>query len=248
MSADQEYPICNSSLPPSFSNKSSALTVVIHSKPLLSVLYAAKADRTGAIVTGRHKQQFPVFTILVGLWKVPNRALRPVVAAAAQNCGSRMLVHVFICPRPHVPHHIHNSKRTRPFGMRLDITRRLHLSTFIGKRCERFRSACLRSTGGNTPRELRKKPITVSPWKLPAIVALCRILPFPFMRKALACPLCILASVLDRNPSYWFVGRPFGECTALPVFKEIEIVLGMVLRRIQKGFEFGIGDRILVDV
>ena len=51
--------------------------------------------------------------IAVGLREVPDRPLRLIVAATAQNRGAGVLVLEFVGPLPDIPNQIHDVERTR---------------------------------------------------------------------------------------------------------------------------------------
>src|SRR5580658_10972239 len=58
----------------------------------LRVYYATESDSSGTIHAWGHHQQFPVLGQFVSLREVPDRALRPIVTATAENAASRVLV------------------------------------------------------------------------------------------------------------------------------------------------------------
>ena len=140
-----------------------------------------KSDAAGAIVAGRHQQQLAVFVVAIGLRKVPDGTLRLVVLAAAHDGRASMLVGVFIGPLPDVAHHIHHAVRARASGW---------ASTASGPRMERPWS------GEGT---LAKLPFT-APRISAAVGALRRKLPLPLVRKALAGPFGVGASIFQGNP------------------------------------------------
>src|ERR1044071_84057 len=99
------------------------------------------------------------------------------MSAAANDRGACMLVLEFVGPVPDVADHIHDAEWTGSIGMRIDIGWRRHdTRSFF----ERRHSIYFRA---------------VPPRIGPAVVALRRVLPFPFMRQSLAGPLGVFASV-----------------------------------------------------
>ncbi len=87
----------------------------------------------------------------------------------------------------------------------------------------------------------------VAPRIGPAVGALGRILPFPFVRQAFSGPLGVGARVFDRYPGDRLFRPAFGIGTVPPVLQKIMIVARMVVRGIEKLLEVGIGDWIFVD-
>ena len=63
----------------------------------------------GPIVGGRHQEQFAVFVIAISLGEIPDGSLRLVVFASAHDGRTRVFVDEFICPLPHIAHHIHHA-------------------------------------------------------------------------------------------------------------------------------------------
>src|SRR6202034_3901201 len=78
----------------------------------LRVCYAPESNSPGAVHAGGHQQQLSVLVQLIGLREVPDRALRLIVAAAAQNAAPCMLVSKLFRPLPHISHHVHHAERT----------------------------------------------------------------------------------------------------------------------------------------
>jgi len=68
----------------------------------------------------------------VGLGKIPDRALRLIVAAAPQNVGPRVLVNELFRPLPNISGHVHYGKRTRPLRMRVGQIWTAHAPRLIG--------------------------------------------------------------------------------------------------------------------
>lgn len=73
-----------------------------------------------------------MFAVLVGLRKIPDGALRSIVAAAPQDGRPSMFIDILIRPLPYIANHIQDSKRARPFWMCIDVARCEHHSTLIG--------------------------------------------------------------------------------------------------------------------
>jgi hypothetical protein len=65
--------------------------------------------------------------------------------------------------------------------------------------------------------------------------------------QALAGPLGVCTSVLDRNPGYWLVPPTVGIRAALPILEEVMSVRGLVVRSIEEILELGVGDGKFVD-
>src|SRR5262249_44433492 len=95
------------------------------------ILYTAKSQRTGSIHAGRHHEELAVFRKLVCLRKVPDRALRLVVAAAAENTGSGMVIQEFLRPLPDVSHKVHYPEWACPSGMRVYCVRSAHRAALV---------------------------------------------------------------------------------------------------------------------
>ena len=165
----------------------------------------------------------------VGLREIPNGAARPVVASTAKDACACVFIHVFVCPLPNVADQINYPERARSCGMSIDIVRRAKRSSLIWNRHD------------------RTFPL-ITPRIDPAVAALCGELPFPLMWKPFAGPFCIGASVFLRNPRGRFLRPSLRIRPILPVAQEIQIVLGAVVRCIQKLLILGVGDRIFVYV
>src|SRR5580658_11273782 len=129
---------------------------------------------------------------LIGLRKIPDRALRLVATAAAKNSAARVLVLKFLGPLPDVAHHILYAKGARAFRMSAHFVR-----------------------GAHRARLFRRRNRGVVPFLAPRIETSVRslrgILPFPFVRKALPCPLRVGTRVFLRNPGHWLFVPAFGE-------------------------------------
>src|ERR1700722_19062597 len=143
---------------------------------LLRVANAAKSERARAVFARRHQQQLSMLIELVRLREIPHRSLRLVIASAAQNSATRVIVDVFVGPLPHVADEIHHAERTRAGWMRAHAVGTAHRAAFVGRwyRC-------------GVP--------LVAPRIDAAVAALRGVLPFPFMRQAFASPRCIGARV-----------------------------------------------------
>ena len=69
---------------------------------------------------------------LVGLREVPDRALRPIVAAATENAAASVVVDELLRPLPHISDHIHHSKWTGSFRVCVHRIWTSHAARFIG--------------------------------------------------------------------------------------------------------------------
>src|SRR5580692_462412 len=92
----------------------------------------------------------------------------------------------------------------------------------------------------------RRVPI-IAPRIEASVRALRGVLPLPFMREAFACPRCIGARILECDPRHGFVPSALWRRAVLPVEQKIQVVLGMVMRSIEKFFELLVGYWIFVD-
>src|SRR5579862_7154320 len=126
---------------------------------------------------------------LVGLWEIPYRPLRLVIASASQNAAPRVLVLKLFGPLPHISHEIHHTERTRPLRMCVNRIGSAHRAAFVWHR-----------NGIGIPR--------VSPRIRSSIRALRRILPFPFVWQPFPSPFRICPRILDRDPGYRLVVPP----------------------------------------
>ena len=71
---------------------------------LLCVFDTTKTNRSGPIFARRHEQEFAVLVEAIGLREIPQRSLRLVIAAAAQDAAARVFVNKFVSPLPYVAH------------------------------------------------------------------------------------------------------------------------------------------------
>src|SRR5258708_3649736 len=206
------------------------------------VLYATESQRARTIVTGSHEEQLAMLFVSVGLREVPDRALRLIMTASANDGGARVLVEVLIGPLPYVADHIHHAKWAGPLGMRIHVVRGKHRTAVIRNRC---RSIVFQGAGNWTSVPGGRKPVAVPPRKSASIVALRRILPLPLAGKPLPGPFRILTGILNRYPSYRLFCPSIGIGAILPVLEEVETVLVLIVRCIQEFLKLGIGHWIL---
>src|SRR6202022_743606 len=115
------------------------------------------------------------------LREIPDRALGTVVTATAQGGGAGMVVEILVGPLPDIAGHIHDAEWTGSEGMGVD-----------GRRASEIAAQVALGDGLVIP--------VVAPRIQPAIGALRGVLPFPFMREALAGPLRIGAGIFERDP------------------------------------------------
>src|ERR1700730_5531490 len=105
--------------------------------------------------------------VFVGLRKIPNRALRLIVAAATQDASASVLIQILIGPLPDIPHEIHHAKRACSVRMLIYIVGISHRTALILDR----HGACVPC---------------ITPRISSAISALCGELPLPFMWQTLS--------------------------------------------------------------
>src|SRR5271163_2807082 len=98
------------------------------------IYYATESDASGAVQTGGRQQQLAVLVQFVRLREVPDRALRLIVTAAAENTAPRMLVNKLLGPLPDVSYHVHHVKGTCSLRMCVDRIRTAHGARLIGHR------------------------------------------------------------------------------------------------------------------
>src|ERR1700675_2380272 len=146
--------------------------------PSLHIDHTAKANRSRAVVSGRHQQILLVFVQAIGLRKVPDRSQGLIRSATSNDRRPSMRVAVFIGPLRHVADQIENAEGTCALRESCHVRKRMHRRTRI---CGR--------------KILRIK--ILSPWIQTAVGGLRRILPLPFMRKALMSPGGVSAGILD---------------------------------------------------
>ena len=134
--------------------------------------------RARAIFTRRHQEKFAVLIQSVRRRKIPDRALRQIITAAAQNSAAGVFVGKFFGPLPHVANHVLNAERTRPLRMSIHRVRAPQFASLVGCRHQRRIPA-------------------VSPRIQSAVRALTGILPLPFVWKPLSCPSRIRARIVQ---------------------------------------------------
>src|SRR5579884_271449 len=84
---------------------------------LTRILNTAEPDCRRTIVTRSHQQQLAVLVIAVCLREIPDRTLRLVVAAAAEDCGTRVVILEFVGHLPDVADKVHDSEGAGAGGM-----------------------------------------------------------------------------------------------------------------------------------
>ena len=196
---------------------------------LLRIHDTAETQRSGTIVARRHQQKFAVFVVAVGLRKIPDGALRAVVAAPSQNSRPRMIIRIFVCPLPDVSHHIHHPKRACSCGMSIHLVGAMQNTSFVRNRND----TCIPA---------------ISPRIGPAIASLRGILPLPLVRKPFSSPSGIGPGIFERNPGNWLIGPSLRIGSIFPVAEEVQIILRMIVSGIQERLEFRIRDRVFVDI
>ena len=87
----------------------------------------------------------------------------------------------------------------------------------------------------------------VSPGIHAPISALCRILPFPFVRQTLSCPCGIRSRIFKGHPRHRLVVPTRRIRSILPIPEKVQIILRMIVSRIEKRLELCVGHRIFVD-
>src|SRR5580704_5514477 len=197
------------------------------SRNSLPVFDAAESQCSGTIHAGRHHQEFTVFCQFICLGEIPDGALRTVIASASQNSGACVPIEKLICPLPHVANQVHHSEGAGSFWMRGNGSGPAH-------------HAALVPTG-----DRRSIPL-VSPRIQAAVGACGGVLPLPFVWQALARPGGVDARIFERNPGDRLVCRTRGVGAIPPVAQEIQVILGLIVRGVQKLFELGVGYRVFV--
>src|SRR5271170_7805003 len=135
----------------------------------LRIRHAPEPQRPRTIRVGRHHQEFAMLVQSVGLGKIPDRALRLIVAATPQNAGPRVLVNELLGPLPNVSDHVHYAKRTRPLRMRVCQIWTTHAPRLVGH-----------GHGAGVP--------LVPPRIEPSVVTLRCVLPLPLVRQPFSRP------------------------------------------------------------
>src|SRR5262249_41575769 len=82
----------------------------------------------------------------------------------------------------------------------------------------------------------------------PSVNRLGRVLPFPFMRQALACPGSIGTGVFHRDPGHRLVCPAIRITSALPVPQEVMVIRWMVASRFQKSLELSVCNRRAINI
>ena len=162
------------------------------------------------------------------LREIPNGSLRLVVTASAQDSSHRVVILEFFRPLPDVSDQIHDAEWTSTLRLRINRIRTTH------------RAALVRNGHGvGIP--------CVAPRVEASIGSLGRVLPLPLVRQPLPCPGCIGARVFKRNPSDGLVVPACRIGAVAPVTQEIQIVVWMVVGRVEKFLELRVRDWIFVD-
>src|SRR5580658_11131521 len=87
---------------------------------LLRVQHATESHCSGTVHAGGDQQQLAMLVQLIRLRKVPDRALRLIVAAAAQNTAARVLINKFVGPLPYISYQVHHAEWTGSLRMSID--------------------------------------------------------------------------------------------------------------------------------
>src|SRR5216684_3571518 len=165
---------------------------------------------------------------LICLWKIPDGSLRLVITATPQDASPRVLILKFFGPLPHISYQVHHREWACAQRVRVDRIRTPHGSSFVRH-----------WHGVSIP--------CVSPWIHASIRTLCRILPLPFMRQTLSRPRSISSSIFKGHPRHRLV-VPAGRIRAiLPIPEEVQIILRMIMSRLEKLLKLCVGDRIFID-
>src|SRR5271157_5756319 len=165
---------------------------------------------------------------LIGLRKIPNRALRLVITASSKNPPASFLVLKFLPPPPPLSGPVHYAKRACPLRVRVHCIRSAHGSVFVhGWNCV------------GIPR--------VAPGICTSIRPLGRILPLPLVRQTLPRPSRVGARILQRHPRNRPIVPTRGVDAILPVAEEIQIVLRMIAGGIEELLELRVGHGILIN-
>ena len=77
-----------------------------------------------------------MLVVFIGLWEVPDRALRLIMTASTKDGCGRVVIKILVGPLPYVAHHIHYAEWTCSLGMRINIARGKHGATLIRSRRE----------------------------------------------------------------------------------------------------------------
>src|SRR5258708_7306988 len=165
---------------------------------------------------------------LICLWKIPDGSLRLVITATPQDASPRVLILKFFGPLPHISYQVHHREWACTQRVRVDRIRTPHGSSFLRH-----------WNGVSIP--------CVSPGVHAAISALCRILPFPFVREAFSRPRGISSSIFKGHPRHRLVVPTRRIRAILPIPEEVQIILRMIMSGIEKLLKLCIGHRIFID-
>src|SRR6476659_353573 len=95
----------------------------------LRVTDASKPNASGAIIRWGHEQNLAVLIVAIGLRKIPDRTLRLIVAAAAHDGSSSVIILELIGPLPYVAYQILHTVGAGPLRVCSDGFRAVHGST-----------------------------------------------------------------------------------------------------------------------
>ena len=152
-----------------------------------------------------------------------------VVASSAKNRTPRVRIHVFVGPLPDVPHHVECPEWARALRMGCDIVRAPRLAALVGN-----------GHRLGIPR--------VAPGVRASIASLRRVLPFPFVGQTFSRPLRIRSCILQRNPGDWLIGPSLRVGSSLPIPEEVNVILGVVMGRVEKLLEILVRHRVLIEI
>jgi hypothetical protein len=144
------------------------------------------------------------------LREIPDGALRLVIASTSKSSCPGMLVEVLISPLPHVTNHVYYTEWTCTGWMRVHIVWPSQRSSLV-----RSRNSC-------------RDPF-ITPRVKATVGGLCCQLPLPLMGKPLTSSLGVSACVFDRDPGDGFVSPTLWVIAILPVMKEIDAVLRLIV-------------------
>src|SRR5277367_2498075 len=185
---------------------------------LLRVQDTTESDTPGAVHARRHQQQFAVLVQFVSLGKVPDRALRSIVTATAENAAARVLVGEFLGPLPDISYHVHHAEWAGSLRMSIDRIRTSHRARLVSYRHSGF------------------VPLVAPRIEL-AVRTLGCVLPFPLMRQALSRPVRVGARIFLRDPRHRLVFPSRRIASIFPIAEKIQVILGVVVGGIQELLE-----------
>jgi len=148
---------------------------------------------------------------------------------AANDGGAGVVVAEFIGPLRNISNQIEEAEGAGALRVCVDVGER---------------GAGMASVGG---RNVCGVPI-VAPGVEARIGGLRGVLPFPFVREALAGPGGVGTSIFERHPGDGFRVPAGGEIPFRPITQEIVILGGVIVRGVEKLLELRIGDGRTVDV